>query len=107
MKQAALKEFKKMWTWLYQHPAHDKKYYVKHVAKPEGGWKNDCPLCELSGGHDCTECLDVWDHGSGSLCEDPESPLNKWKKTHLSDPNYRTWYAGKLIDITEKTIAKS
>ncbi len=104
-KKDALNEFKKMWTWLYQHPAHDKKYYIKHVVKIEDGWKNDCPLCDLSEG-ECTECLDLWDHGQGSLCKDPDSPYSMWRKTHLNDPNYRTWYAGKMIDITDKALTK-
>lgn len=105
LEKDALNEFKKMWTWLYQHPAHDKKYYVKHVAKPEDDWKNDCPLCHTSEG-ECSECLDLWDNGHGSLCQDPDSPYSQWRKTHLNDPNYRTWYAGKIIDITEKALRK-
>ncbi len=105
-KETALEEFKKMWTWLYRHPAHDKRYYVKHVAKPEEGWKNDCPLCTVSEG-ECQECLALWDKGKGSLCDDPESPLSKWKETHKNDPNFRTWYAGKIADIASKAITKS
>ncbi len=103
LQKAALNEFKKMWTWLYQHPAHDKKYYVKHVAKVDPAWKNDCPLCALSD-DDCKECLLLWDNGDGSLCSDPASPLSKWRKTHLNDPNYRTWYAGQIVDITQKAL---
>jgi len=99
----ALEELKKMWTWLYRHPAHGKKYYVKHVAKADPSWKNDCPLCELSDG-ECTECLTLWDQGQGSLCADPASPLSKWRKTHLGDPNFRTWYAGKIVDIADKAM---
>lgn len=99
----ALKEFKKMWTWLYKHPAHDNKYYVRHVIKPETAWKNDCPLCALSDG-ECKECGKLWDEGRGSLCSDPESPLSKWRKTHRNDPNYRTWYAGKIVDIADKAL---
>lgn len=103
LRKDALQEFKKMWTWLYQHPAHDKKYYVKHVAKADPAWKNDCPLCALSD-DDCTECLLLWDKGEGSLCSDPASPLSKWQKTHLNDPNFRTWYAGQIVDITQKAM---
>jgi hypothetical protein len=101
----ALQEFKKMWTWLYKHPAHDSKYYVKHVAKPEQGWKNDCPLCALSDG-ECKECNALWDQGNGSLCSDPESPFSQWRKTHLNDPNFRTWYAGKIVDLADQVIKK-
>ncbi len=96
----ALEEFKKMWDWLYRHPAHDKHYYVKNVAKADPLWKNDCPLCDLSE-EECTECLKLWDKGRGSLCDDPESPLNKWRHTHVGDPNFRTWYAGKVSDLVK------
>lgn len=101
-RKTALQEFKKMWTWLYRHPAHDKKYYVKNVAKADPRWKNDCPLCQISGEDDCKECLLLWDNGEGSLCSDPASPLSKWQKTHRNDPNFRTWYAGQIVDITQK-----
>lgn len=106
-KTDALEEFKKMWTWLYRHPAHDKRYYVKHVVKADPAWKNDCPLCEISEGDQCTECQILWDEGKGSLCTDPDSPLSKWKQTHLNDPNFRTWYAGKLVDITKKALKEA
>lgn len=106
VRKEALQEFRKMWIWLYKHPAHDKKYYAKHVAKPDPLWKKDCPLCELSPGSDCIECKSLWDQGKGSLCTDPESPYSKWRQTHLNDPNYRTWYAGKIIDLAEQAIKK-
>ena len=99
----ALLEFKKMWTWLYKHPAHDQKYYIKHVIKVDGEWQKDCPLCEQLEGN-CPECLALYDNGNGTLCEDQQSPLNKWRNTHLADPNYRMWYAGKVIDIAEKAL---
>ena len=102
-RRIALEEFKKMWTWLYKHPAHDNKYYVSHVAKPQPAWKNDCPLCALSDG-ECGECKSLWDEGRGSLCSDPDSPLSKWKKTQLQDPDFRTWYAGKIVEITTKSL---
>jgi len=74
---------------------------VKHVAKADPPWKNDCPLCNLSEG-ECTACLSLWDNGHGNLCSDPDSPLSKWRTTQLSDPNFRTWYAGKIVDIVQK-----
>jgi hypothetical protein len=99
----AVSEFKKMWTWLYRHPAHDQKYYIKHVAKADQPWKNDCPLCHLSEG-ECRECLALWDKGNGTLCEDPGSPLSQWRGTHLNNPNFRMWYAGKLADMAHKYL---
>jgi len=96
-------EFKKMWTWLYRHPAHDQKYYIKHVAKADEAWKKDCPLCHLSE-KECQDCLILWDEGRGPLCEDMESPLSKWKSTPLNDPNFRMWYAGKVADIANKYL---
>jgi len=105
-KTDALQEFTKMWTWLYRHPAHDKQYYVKHVAKPDTAWRNDCPLCDLTE-DECSECLTLWDNGKGSLCSDPESPLSKWRNTQLEDPHFRVWYAGKIADIASKALKKS
>ena len=105
-KNEAIVEFKKMWSWLYKHPAHDKAYYVKHVVKADPRWKNDCPLCNLADGKECSECLTIWNKGNGSLCEDPESPLNKWRGTHLSDPNFRMWYAGQIADIANRVQHK-
>lgn len=104
VRSEALDEFKKMWIWLYKHPAHDKSYYVKHVAKPDPAWKKDCPLCALSEG-ECQECLALWNQGNGTLCEDQESPLNKWRQTDLGDPDFRTWYAGKIVELTKKRKA--
>ena len=46
--------------------------------------------------------MTVKPNGKGSLCEDPESPLNKWRGTHLSDPNFRMWYAGQIADIANR-----
>jgi hypothetical protein len=100
----ALKEFMKMWTWLCKHPAHDSKYYVNYVAKPEQAWKNDCPLCALSPAGECKECKTLWDEGHGSLCADPESPLYKWRKALPNDPDIRTWYAGKIVELAGKAI---
>ncbi len=107
LRSDALEEFKKMWTWLYQHPAHDKKYYGKHVVKLETPWRNNCPLCETSESEtECKECLELWNKEGASLCTDPNSPYSQWRKTHLNDPNFRTWYAGQIADIAQKYIAK-
>jgi len=104
----AMEEFKKMWTWLYRHPAHDKKYYVKHVAKADPAWRNDCPLCDMAPeDKGCTECLKIWDKGQGSLCDDPDSPLSRWKKAKLNDPNFRSWYAGQIADIADKALKEA
>ena len=52
------KEMVKMWTWLYKHPAHDREYYVTHVAKLSKPWKNLCPLCDMElTGDKCTKVL--------------------------------------------------
>jgi hypothetical protein len=95
----ALQEFRKMWIWLYKHPAQDNKYYTSYVAKPKPSWRNDCPLCALSAEGECRECRSMWDTGHGSLCTDPDSPLVKWRKTSVDDPDNRTWYAGRLVEI--------
>ncbi len=96
----ALQEFRKMWIWLYKHPAHDKKYYVQNVAKPKPVWRNDCPLCALTEEGECNECKSLWATTRGNLCSDPDSPLSQWRKTEKDNPDLRTWYAGKLVDLT-------
>lgn len=94
----ALIEFKKMWKWLYSHPAHNQDYYIKYVAQVDPAWQKNCPLCESNDG-DCTDCLTLYNEGNGTLCEDQNSPINKWRSTNLGDPDFRTWYAGKVINI--------
>jgi hypothetical protein len=100
----ALQEFRKMWTWLYKHPAHDGKYYVQHVAKPQPAWRNECPLCALAREGECQECKPLWNSADGSLCSDPASPLRQWQKTETSDPDSRSWYAGKLVDLAGQAL---
>ena len=102
VKSDALQEFKKMWKWLYSHPAHSQKYYIDHVAKVDPPWQKECPISDCYEG-DCKECLELWNEGNGNLCEDPESPINKWRNTNLGDPDFRTWYAGKVVKIATKS----
>ncbi len=99
----AIEEFRDMWTWLYSHPAHDRRYYIKYVAKPDPAWKNECPICGLTE-EECKECLTIWDNGNGTLCEDRESPLNLWQNTNQGDPDFRMWYAGKLVALASKAL---
>ena len=101
----ALKEITKMWIWLYKHPAHDREYYVTHVAKLAQPWKNYCPLCNLEDGK-CPDCLMKWEEQNGTFCTDPESPLQKWKETTTDNPDYRTLYSGEIIAIAENATGK-
>lgn len=96
------KELLKMWTWLYKHPAHDREYYIAHVAKLDKAWSNSCPFCELemSGGK-CAKCHISGDEMKDTFCCDQESPLSKWKATDVSDPNNRTYYAGEVISVAK------
>jgi hypothetical protein len=101
------KEMVKMWTWLYKHPAHDREYYVTHVAKLSKPWKNLCPLCDLElTGDKCTNCLMSGEGQKVTFCSDPESPLSKWKITDTSNPDNRTYYAGEVIAIAQKLMGK-
>jgi hypothetical protein len=96
-----------MWTWLYKHPAHDREYYVTHVAKLAKPWKNLCPLCELELiGDKCTNCLMTSEEQKGTFCADPESPLNKWNATSTDNPDNRTYYAGEVMVIARNLIGK-
>ncbi|MFH0784539.1 MAG: hypothetical protein V2B20_21625 [Pseudomonadota bacterium] len=103
-KNEALNEMMKMWTWLYKHPAHDKKYYVSYVAKLSKPWKNNCPACELAGDN-CGNCLMNFEGKQGSFCADPESPFRKWQDTTLDNPDYRTLYAGEIIAMAKRISA--
>ena len=101
------KEMVKMWTWLYKHPAHDREYYITHVAKLNQPWKNLCPLCELEkDGEKCSKCLMTEEPQKGTFCSDPESPLNQWKNTATNNPDNRTYFAGKIIAIAKKIMVK-
>lgn len=101
------KEMLKMWTWLYKHPAHDREYYMTHVAKLSKPWKNLCPLCEMElTGDKCSKCLMSEEVQKGTFCSDPESPLNKWKGTATDNPDNRTFYAGEVIAVAKKLMGK-
>ncbi len=102
-KTNAIQEFKKMWQWLYSHPAHDPKYYIKHVAKIDPPWQQDCPICDYYDGECKDECLKLYDEGNGTMCDDQESPMCKWQNTNLGDPDFRTWYAGKVVKIASNS----
>ena len=104
-KLEALNEATKMWIWLYKHPAHDKKYYVSHVAKLVQPWKNDCPICEVADSG-CSDCLMQFEEQKGTLCTDSESPFRKWKETGLDNPDHRTFYAGEMIVLAKKAVAR-
>ena len=101
----ALKEITTMWTWLYKHPAHDRKYYTTYVAKLDKPWKNDCPICDRAD-NICSECPMKLDEQNGTFCTDPESPLQKWMTTSLDNPDYRTLYSGEIIAIAQKAMGK-
>ena len=94
-----------MWTWLYKHPAHDRKYYTTYVAKVEKPWKNDCPICDLAD-DSCQDCPMKGEGQTGTFCTDPESPFQKWMMTSLDKPDYRTLYSGEIIAIAQKALGR-
>jgi hypothetical protein len=101
----ALKEIAIMWTWLYKHPAHDRKYYETYVAKLSQPWKNDCPICDQET-DTCPECPMQYPEQNGTFCTDPESPLQKWKTTATSNPDFRTLYSGEIVAIAQNAIER-
>jgi hypothetical protein len=101
----ALKEITTMWTWLYKHPAHDRKFYETHVAKLAQPWKNDCPICDQEA-DTCLDCPMKLEEQNGTFCTDPESPLQKWKGTSTDNPDYRTLYSGEIIAIAKNAMNK-
>ncbi len=99
-----LSNFDKMWTWLYEHPAHDQEYYMEYVAKLDESWENSCPLSNDSTLDNCDGCNMLWKSNKGSLCMDPESPLIKWKNTERQEADKRSYYADQVAVLTEKFI---
>jgi len=98
-----LQEFQKMWTWLSSHPAHDRSYYMEHVVKLTTPWKSSCPLCRTESGK-CGECAPLWQSDAGGLCDDQESPLNKWLQTPVDDPDNRTWFANRVSLLAKRAL---
>jgi hypothetical protein len=94
-----LDNFKKMWTWLYGHPAHDREYYMRHVAKLNDMWENSCPLSTSPKADECGGCQMLWQSDKGTLCTDPDAPLYKWKNTDRQQPDDRSFYAGHVADL--------
>lgn len=101
--QQEMLDFMKMWKWLSAHPAHDQEYYMKHVAKLDEAWEKGCPLCHSAEGV-CTNCENLWKTARGSLCQDMDSPLNKWRKTSVDDPDNRTYYANRMATLSMRAV---
>ena len=78
-----------MWAWLMGYPAHDQKYYMKHVARLDADWDNECPLSNSSEISNCDGCNMLWESAKGTLCSDSRSPLYKWKNTSIELPDER------------------
>lgn len=95
--------FRKMWTWLSGHPAHDREYYIEHVAKIDPLWRNCCPLANRES-EDCDGCIAIWHSENGSLCTDPDAPIYKWQATSRRHPDYRTYYASKVAVLATNAI---
>lgn len=91
-----LRNFKKMWTWLMAYPAHDREYYMKHVARLDEEWINSCPLANNLYVEDCNGCELLWERTQGTLCTDPRSPLHNWLNTERNQPDKRRFYASQL-----------
>ncbi|MBT8353681.1 MAG: hypothetical protein KJO60_04100 [Desulfofustis sp.] len=104
----AMSNLKKMWTWLCCHPAHDREYYMKHVAKLERDWPKCCPLSDSYENQDCSGCCEtLWESKQGTLCSDPRSPLVQWANTELEYPHDRSFYASKLAVLAMKHMRKN
>jgi len=95
--------FKKMWTWLSGYPAHDREYYMKHVAKLGKPWINSCPLATAEG-NECNGCRLLWYSKQGTLCTDVESPLYKWMNTSRQTPDDRSFYASHVAVLAMNTM---
>ena len=99
--------FKNMWAWLYGYPAHDREYYMKHVARLEELWMNSCPLANRSEVKECDGCKMLWKSEKGSLCTDSGSPLYKWQNTDADHPDDRCYYASQTAVLAMKFLQGS
>lgn len=99
-----LTNFKKMWTWLIGYPAHDRDYYMTHVAKLDEQWSNRCPLSNSSNVKDCSGCKMLWGSQNGTLCSDPSSPLVKWQTAKKELPDDRSYFASQLAVLAMHCI---
>jgi hypothetical protein len=97
-----LVNFKKMWTWLVAYPAHDREYYMKHVAKLDEVWGNSCPLSNNMYAENCNGCQMLWDSQDGTLCTDPSAPVYKWNNTERDLPDKRSFYASQIAVLAMK-----
>ena len=102
--QHDIENFQKMWAWLMGYPAHDQKYYMKHVAKLDKDWDNDCPLSNRSEVSSCDGCHMLWKSHKGTLCSDSSSPLYKWKNTDVELPDERSYYASQTAVLAMKFL---
>ena len=97
-----LRNFQQMWTWLSGYPAHDREYYMKHVAKLDKMWVNSCPLCNNAKEKECSGCQMLWESNSGNLCTDPDSPVFQWKNTDRVWADERISYASRTAVLAMK-----
>ena len=96
--------FKNMWAWLCGFPAHDREYYMKHVARLQANWVNNCPLSNKSTETECDGCKMLWDSDRGTLCTDSTSPLYKWKNTGKDRPDDRAYYASHVAALAVRFL---
>lgn len=99
-----LRNFKKMWAWLTAYPAHDREYYIRHVAKLDTVWVNECPIANSTSVYNCTGCQLLWSSSHGNLCTDPGAPLYNWHNTGRHQPDERSFYASQIAVLAMKLI---
>lgn len=80
-REQAIKEHRKMWNWLAEHPEKWKDDYFKIHHEQFSHINNDCFLCEYdyqNGGKYCGEkCIIDWGNAVG--CMDTTSDLGLYK----------------------------
>jgi hypothetical protein len=75
---------------------------MTYVVKLKENWRNSCPLSNSDVVSECNGCNLLWAGETGSLCNDPESPVNKWKITEIENPDYRSYYASQVAILAMK-----
>ena len=102
-KEEAIKEHRKLWNWLYQHPSKRKEDYPKWERN--GGniprMFNDCFLCEYARNLSlfCPEaCPLEWP--DGGCTAEPSKLFRRWGLAR--SPKTRKKYAKIIRDLPEK-----
>lgn len=101
-REQAIKEHRKMWRWLAEHPGKQKQDYLEFVEIDWRGMSSSCFLCEYVLGKyekwECKHCPLDWDE-RGCTNED-KSLYDEWWYEH--DNRRRAELARQIAELPER-----